>query len=66
VSQPAISQHLRVLRNAGLVASKRTGRGAVYHLQAKPLEEVYAWAERFREVSDPSGHVRRLTANKGE
>jgi DNA-binding transcriptional ArsR family regulator len=53
VSQPAISQHLRVLRKAGLVNSKQTGRSAVYHLQAKPLEEVYKWAER-------------MTAKKGE
>ena len=50
VSQPAVSQHLRVLREAGLVDETRDGRFRYYRLRAKPLAEVFAWVrgyERF-------------------
>ena len=60
MSQPAISQHLRVLREAGLVRSKRAGRRTVYRLNPKPIEQVYEWARTFRELRDPSGHVWRI------
>jgi len=57
VSQPAISQHLRILTQAGLVKSRRSGRERRYRLNAKPLAEVYRWAARFVEVRDPFGHA---------
>ena len=60
VSQPAISQHLRVLRRAGLVRGQRAGRRCVYRLNPKPLEELYDWVTQFREIADPSGHVWRI------
>jgi DNA-binding transcriptional ArsR family regulator len=44
---PAISQHLRVLENAELVAVRRDGRRRLYRLQAKPLHEVASWVEEF-------------------
>lgn len=47
---PAISQHLNVLRKAGLVSSRSAGRWRVYRLNAEPLRAVKAWAatyERF-------------------
>ncbi len=50
ISQPALSQHLRVLRRAGLVSSRRIGREQWYRLNAEPLTEVSAWIapyERF-------------------
>lgn len=52
MSQPAVSQHLAVLRDAGLVRPRREGRTQVYSLVAAPLREVYDWAghyERFWE-----------------
>jgi DNA-binding transcriptional ArsR family regulator len=55
VTQPAISQHLRVLREAGLVRSRRVGRRRVYRLNRAPLGRLQAWASRF--VVDPFGHV---------
>lgn len=55
MSQPAISQHLKVLREAGLVADKRAGRQRIYRLDSGPLADVYSWAARY--VADPSGHV---------
>lgn len=55
VTRPAVSQHLRILRQAGLVRAKRVGREQRYRLDPKPLREVHAWAGRF--VVDPFGHV---------
>ena len=46
VTLSAISQHLRVLRLAGLVSEERRGRQRVYRLNPEPLEEVHAWASR--------------------
>lgn len=60
VSQSAISQHLRVLREAKLVEPRREGRLSLYRLNPKPVEAVYDWAVRYRDVRDPSGHVWRL------
>jgi DNA-binding transcriptional ArsR family regulator len=50
ISQPAISQHLKVLRDAGLVAERREGRERIYRVVAAELEMVASWAlqyERF-------------------
>ncbi len=50
MTQPAISQHLRVLREAGLVRERRRGRQRLYRLQSEPLREAYDWLghyERF-------------------
>jgi DNA-binding transcriptional ArsR family regulator len=48
--RPSVSEHLRVLRQAGLVSERRHGRQRVYHLQAERLTEVRDWLapyERF-------------------
>ena len=47
MTRPAISQHLRVLRHAGLVTVRRVGRERRYRLRAKPLEEVYDWVAHY-------------------
>jgi DNA-binding transcriptional ArsR family regulator len=48
ISQPAVSRHLRVLREAGLVASEADGQHRVYTLQPGPLEEIERWLDRYR------------------
>jgi DNA-binding transcriptional ArsR family regulator len=48
-SQPGISKHLRVLREAGLVTVHPEGKHRVYVLQAKPLAEIDEWLAPFRE-----------------
>ena len=48
MSQPAVSQHLRVLREAGLVRFDRRGREHWYALQPERLREVYDWVEHYR------------------
>ena len=47
MTQPAISQHLRVLRDAGLVDVRTEGRHRVYALAPEPLQQVYDWAKYF-------------------
>jgi DNA-binding transcriptional ArsR family regulator len=47
MSRPAISQHLRVLREAGLVAERRSGRERRYRLQPERLGEVRDWLRRY-------------------
>jgi DNA-binding transcriptional ArsR family regulator len=48
ISQPAVSRHLRVLREAGLVDSRPEAQRRVYSLRAEPLEELDAWLGRYR------------------
>ena len=44
-----MSQHLRVLLDAGLVSESRIGRENRYHLEAAPLAEVRDWAGHYEE-----------------
>jgi DNA-binding transcriptional ArsR family regulator len=47
VSQPAVSQHLQVLREAGLVDESRRGRFRYYRLRAEPLAQVLTWVRSY-------------------
>jgi DNA-binding transcriptional ArsR family regulator len=47
VAQPAISQHLRVLREVGLVSERRVGKYRMYRLEAAPLAEVHDWVNHY-------------------
>jgi DNA-binding transcriptional ArsR family regulator len=48
VSRPAVSRHLRVLREAGLVWVRPQAQRRVYALDPRPLEELERWLERYR------------------
>jgi DNA-binding transcriptional ArsR family regulator len=48
MSQPAVSQHLKVLRGAGLVTVRQEGRQRYYRLEPEQLKEVYDWLAHFR------------------
>jgi DNA-binding transcriptional ArsR family regulator len=48
LSQPGVSKHLRVLREAGLVAVRQDAQRRLYGLRAEPLVEVDAWLEPYR------------------
>ena len=50
VSRPAISRHLRVLREAGLVRSRTRGRQRLYALDPRPLQELDDWLEHYRDL----------------
>jgi DNA-binding transcriptional ArsR family regulator len=47
MSRPAVSQHLRILRDAGLVTEHRVGRERRYQLRAAPLREVSDWISQY-------------------
>ena len=49
LSQPGVSKHLKVLREAGLVQVRPEGKLRWYGLRAAPLAEVDAWLEPYRE-----------------
>jgi len=48
ISQPAVSQHLRVLREAGLVSVERAAQRRVYRLDPRPLRDIDRWLSRYR------------------
>jgi len=48
VSRPAISRHLRVLRQAGVLAARVDGQRRLYRLEPKALDELDSWIERTR------------------
>jgi DNA-binding transcriptional ArsR family regulator len=48
VSQPAISQHLAMLRSAGLVRERREGRHAFYRVDPDGLAPLVNWIDRYR------------------
>jgi DNA-binding transcriptional ArsR family regulator len=48
MSQPAISRHLKVLEQAGLVSRNRQGTARLSHLEAEPLKEATTWLARYR------------------
>ncbi|MGY1806419.1 ArsR/SmtB family transcription factor [Blastococcus sp. SYSU D00669] len=50
VSRPAISRHLRVLREAGLVRDRVDGRHRRYVLDPRPLRELDDWLEPYRDL----------------
>jgi DNA-binding transcriptional ArsR family regulator len=50
LSQPGVSKHLRVLREAGLVRVRRDGKRRWYGLRAEPLAELDAWLAPYREL----------------
>ena len=58
MSQPAVSKHLRVLRDAGFVEATVDAQRRLYRLKPEPFKEVAAWLEQFRRFW--SAHVDAL------
>lgn len=48
ISQPGVSQHLRVLRNNGFTSVRAEGTRRLYAVNAEPLREIDTWLERYR------------------
>jgi DNA-binding transcriptional ArsR family regulator len=48
MTRPAVSKHLRVLRDARLVREERDGRQRVYRLTPAPLRDLSQWVESYR------------------
>ena len=60
MSQPAISKHLKVLEQAGLISRGRDAQCRPRRLEAKPLREASGWLETYREFWE--GSFQRLDA----
>ena len=58
MTQPAVSKHLRVLRDAGFVESTVDAQRRLYRLKPEPLQELDAWLAQFRRFW--SAHVDAL------
>jgi DNA-binding transcriptional ArsR family regulator len=54
VSQPAISRHLKVLENAGLISRTRRATARLSHLEAEPFREVTTWLAHYQRFWDES------------
>ncbi|MGH2532176.1 MAG: ArsR/SmtB family transcription factor [Thermomicrobiales bacterium] len=52
MSQPAISRHLKVLEQAGLISRRRRATARLSHLEAEPLREATAWLAGFQAYWD--------------
>lgn len=55
VSRPAVSRHRRVLRESGLLAVRPRAQRRVFSLDARPLDELASWLDRYRSFSGGSG-----------
>ena len=52
-SQPAVSQHLKVLRENGFARVRAEGTRRLYAVDAEPLQEVDMWLQTFRRFWEP-------------
>jgi DNA-binding transcriptional ArsR family regulator len=50
LSQPGVSKHLRVLRDAGLVSVRSEAQRRIYGVRPEPLEEIAEWLEPYRKL----------------
>jgi DNA-binding transcriptional ArsR family regulator len=53
ISQPAVSQHLKVLRDSGFATVRPEGTRRLYAVDPRPLREVDAWLDHFRRFWTP-------------
>ena len=58
ISQPAVSQHLAALKDAGLVDSRRDGRCVYYRVQSRGMKPLVDWMAQYRAFW--TAHVDRL------
>ena len=53
ITQPAVSQHLKVLRDAGFATVRPDGARRLYAVKYEPLQDMDAWLDRFRRFWTP-------------
>jgi len=66
LNRPAVSEHLQVLRNVGLVSEEVRGRQRFYHLNAPPLSEVREWLHPFERYWQQRMRALNETLSKGK
>ncbi len=70
VRQPQVSKHLRVLSDSGIVTAEALARQRIYHLEAKPFEQIGGWVDSFEQLWETrmdslEGYLDSITS-KGE
>lgn len=61
ISQPAVSQHLAVLADAGLVSGRREGRRVYYRVEPRGLQPLLDWVAHYRAFwAERVGRLKRL------
>jgi DNA-binding transcriptional ArsR family regulator len=61
MSRPSVSEHLKVLREAGLVSEQKHGRQRRYRLEAAPLQQVSQWLGPYEQFwREKLGNLRNL------
>ena len=66
MSRPAVSKHLRVLREAGLVDANKQGREQLYRLSPEGLKEVQGWVEEAGRFWDQALAAFKRYAEEGD
>jgi DNA-binding transcriptional ArsR family regulator len=66
ISQPAVSQHLKVLRDAGFAKVRPEGARRIYSVQHEPLRDVDAWLDHFRHFWIPHLEALATELARGE
>jgi DNA-binding transcriptional ArsR family regulator len=64
ISQPAVSQHLKVLRDGGLATVRPAGTRRLYSVNSVPLQELDGWLDRFRRFWAP--HLEALATEMAQ
>ncbi len=66
ITQSAVSQHLKVLRETGFASARIDGARRIYAVQSAPLQEVDAWLDRFRSFWEPRLDALALEVARGK
>ena len=66
ITQAAVSQHLRVLRESGFASVRVDGPRRIYSIDAQPLKDVDVWLDRFRAFWEPKLEALATEVSRGK
>lgn len=66
ITQPAVSQHLKVLRDHGFATVQTEGPRRIYEIDAAPIAEVDRWLARFRRFWEPNFEALAVEVERGK
>lgn len=64
MTQPAVSKHLRVLAEVGLVRARQMGKQRIYSVNPEALQPIHAWASQFEALWDKQLHAIKAAAER--
>ena len=57
ISRPAISRHLRILRECGIVTVNKDGRSRIYEIEPKMLKMAFNWIDQYKELWKQNNNI---------